>query len=173
MNKTKHAEGHGTAKVEMPVNECFACGKDNPEGMGLKFELDEARHEAICRFKLAKKYQGPPGHAHGGIIATILDEAMGKVNKLRSVVAFTKTMDIEYMKPVPLEQELVAVGFERGVEGRKHRNAAEIRDLKGGVLARSEGLFIAIDVEAMRAKLGKAQVAVDAGKTVNPANTVK
>jgi uncharacterized protein (TIGR00369 family) len=120
--------------------------------MKLKFYFDEAAHQALCDFRLPKKYQGPPGHAHGGIIANILDEAMGKVNKLRSVVALTKSMDVEYLRPVPLQQPLVAVGFERSVRGRRHRNAAEIRDSKGEVLARSTGVFIAVDPDRMRAK---------------------
>jgi uncharacterized protein (TIGR00369 family) len=153
MPKSHSAEGHNTHTVKLPLNECFACGKDNPGGMHLKFEFDEPHHRATCEFKLPKRFQGPPGHAHGGIIATILDEAMGKVNKLRSVIAFTKTMNIEYLKPVPLDQTLTAIGFEKSVHGRKHHNAAEIRGVDGTVLARSEGLFIAVDPEKIKAKL--------------------
>jgi uncharacterized protein (TIGR00369 family) len=149
----KHAHGHNTHKLQLPKNGCFACGKDNPDGMKLKFYFDEANRQAICDFKLPRKYQGPPGHAHGGIIATILDEAMGKVNKLRSVVAMTKSMDVEYLRPVPLGHTLTAVGSERSVRGRKHRNTAEIRNERGEVLARSSGLFIAIDPERMMAKI--------------------
>lgn len=144
-----HSPGHNTHKIKMPKNTCFGCGKDNPDGMKLKFYIDEEKQQTICNFRLTTKYQGPPGHAHGGIIATILDEAMGKINKLRNVVALTKTMNIEYMRPVPLKKPLVAVGYEKSVEGRKHLNAAEIRSASGEVLARCEGLFIAVDAEAM------------------------
>ena len=153
MPKSHSADGHDTPAIKMPVNECFACGKDNPEGMHLRFDFDTAHHRATCDFKLPKRFQGPPGHAHGGIIATILDEAMGKVNKLRSVIAFTKTMNIEYLKPVPLDQTLSVIGLEKSVHGRKHHNAAEIRNAAGEVLARSEGLFIAVDPEKIKAKL--------------------
>jgi uncharacterized protein (TIGR00369 family) len=147
----------------MPKNHCFGCGKDNPDGMRLKFRFDYDAQQAICNFRLPKRYQGPPGHAHGGIIATILDEAMGKVNKLRNAIALTKTMNIEYMRPVPLAKPLTVVGFEKSHEGRKHLNAAEIRNDKGEVLARSEGLFIAIDPAAMFAKQLAAQAS--GGKT--------
>src|SRR5215469_13335970 len=81
--------GHDTRYVRLPKNYCFACGKNNPEGMRLKFAYDEERECFVCRFRLGKRFTGPPGHCHGGIIATILDEAMGKVNKLRHVVALT------------------------------------------------------------------------------------
>ena len=152
MPKKFHAHGHGTKQLAMPVNRCFACGPANPEGMRLKFFFDESLRRAWCRFKLARKYQGPPGHAHGGIIATILDEAMGKVNKLRHVVALTSRMQVEYLRPVPLGQTLIAEGHERSVRGRRHINVAEIRNQKGDVLARGRALFIAVDAEKMFAK---------------------
>lgn len=123
--------------------------------MHLKFFFDAGHHRVWCKFKLPRKYQGPPGHAHGGIIATILDEAMGKVNKLRSVVALTSSMAIEYLKPVPLGKTLLAEGTEREVQGRRHFNVAEIRTEEGLVLARSQGVFIAVDLEKMKAKFGK------------------
>src|SRR5438105_702642 len=112
MAKKLHARGHAVKTAALP-NRCFACGPANPQGMHLKFYFDEAKRRAWCRFRLPRRYQGPPRHAHGGIIATVLDEAMGKVNKLRSVVALTKAMEIEYLKPVPLGQTLIAEGHER------------------------------------------------------------
>ena len=151
MTKTS-ASGHDTKHVRIAKNHCFACGPDNPDGMHLKFRFDERGGRAWCRFRLPLRFQGPPGHAHGGIIATILDEAMGKVNKLRSVIAVTKTMDVEYLKLVPLRKSLIVEGRERSVRGRKHVNVAQILNDKGEVLAHSRGLFIAIDPARMFAK---------------------
>ena len=144
--------GHETPFTKLQKNYCFACGPDNPDGMHLEFMLDEARKTFVCHFTLGKRYTGPPGHCHGGIIATILDDAMGKVNKLHHVVALTKEMTIEYLKPVPLHKPLHVEGREVSVQGRIHINAAEIRNEKNEVLARSKGTFIAIDPEKMFAK---------------------
>ena len=83
-------QGHDTRYHKMQKNNCFVCGQNNREGMRLKFILDEQRQTFVCRFRLSKRYTGPPGHAHGGIIASILDDAMGKVNKLHHVVALTR-----------------------------------------------------------------------------------
>src|SRR3954452_14180002 len=151
MSKSK-AHGHDTATLKMARNYCFGCGKDNPEGMQLKFRLDEDRQRFVGRFRLARRYQGPPGHAHGGIIATLLDEAMGKVNKLREVVALTSQMSVKYLKPVPLGKPIVVEGWELRVRGRRHMNAAEIRNEQGDVLASGRGVFIAIDPARMFAK---------------------
>ena len=152
LNSSLPKAGHDTRHVKVRRNHCFGCGKDNPDGMRLKFSFDEKSRRTWCRFRLTRRYQGPPGHAHGGIIATILDEAMGKVNKFRSVVALTKSMEVEYLKPVPLGKPLLVEGTERIVRGRKHINVAEIRDERGTTLARSRGTFIAIDPERMFAK---------------------
>ena len=144
--------GHDTRHIQVPMNYCFGCGPANPHGLHLKFSLDEERRRFVCRFRLTRRFTGPPRHAHGGIIATILDEAMGKVNKLRHVVALTRAMEVHYLKPVPLAKSLTVESFEVRVRGRKHTNAAEIRDEKGTLLASSRGTFIAIDPHAMFAK---------------------
>lgn len=141
----RKVHGHETDYVKMQKNYCFACGQNNPDGMHLKFTLDEERQTFVCRFRLSKRYTGPPGHCHGGIIATILDDAMGKVNKLRHVIALTKEMTVEYIRPVPLHKPLRVEGREVAVRGRQHINMAEIMNEKGEVLARSKGIFIAID----------------------------
>ncbi|MBZ5682368.1 MAG: PaaI family thioesterase [Acidobacteriia bacterium] len=148
----KSGHGHDTRYVKLQKNLCFACGLNNPDGMRLKFTLDEKRQMSICRFRLGTRYTGPPGHCHGGIIATILDDAMGKVNKLRHVVALTREMTVEYLKPVPLHKPLRVEAREVQVRGRTHVNVAEILNQKGEVLARSKGIFIAIDPEQMFAK---------------------
>src|SRR5215467_15469453 len=150
--RKKSAHGHDTRFVQLQKNYCFACGKNNPEGMRLKFSYDEDRDCFVCRFRLSKRYTGPPGHAHGGIIATILDEAMGKVNKLRHVVALTSEIRVNYLKPVPLNKPLRVESRELRVRGRRHINMAEILNGRDEVLARSQGTFIAIDPDRMFAK---------------------
>ena len=145
----KSSSGHGTAYVRMQKNYCFGCGKNNPHGMRLKFAYDEAGKRFVCRFRLSKRYTGPPGHAHGGIIATILDEAMGKVNKIHNVIALTSEISVQYLKPVPLGKPLQVESHEVSVRGRRHINAAAILNQRGDVLARSQGTFIAVDAEKM------------------------
>ena len=155
MPKRKISHGHAIIGKPKPrKNHCFACGHDNPQGMRLKFSLDQESRQAVCHFKLSRKYTGPPGHSHGGIIATILDEAMGKVNKFRNVLALTSSMEIKYLKPVPLGQPLTVTAQEQSVEGRRHTNTGEIRNASNEVLACGTATFIAIDPEKMFARHG-------------------
>jgi len=156
MAKRKISHGHAVQGKPKPrKNHCFGCGHDNPQGMRLKFSLDDDSRQAVCHFKLSRKYTGPPGYSHGGIIATILDEAMGKVNKFRNVLALTSSMEIKYLKPVPLGQALTVTAQELNVEGRRHTNTGEIKNEKGEVLARGTATFVAIDPERIFARYGR------------------
>ncbi|MBZ5646751.1 MAG: PaaI family thioesterase [Acidobacteriia bacterium] len=149
----KRVPGHEITKHQaLRRNLCFGCGKDNPHGMHLKFHYHEETDSFVARMRLPQRYWGPPKHAHGGIIATILDEAMGKVNKLKHVIALTREMTIEYLKPVPLHKPLVVEGRAKYARGRRHVNVGEIRNEKGEVLARGRAVFVAIDPHKMFAK---------------------
>ncbi len=143
--KRPSAKGHVTKSFPVGIkkNFCFACGHDNPHGMHLKFTQEGDRF--VCRFRLGKRYTGPPGYCHGGIIATILDDAMSKLCKLRQVVAVTSKMTIEYIKPVPLYKSLRVESRELHKRGRRLTHVAEISDATSEVLARSRGVFIVID----------------------------
>jgi uncharacterized protein (TIGR00369 family) len=147
--------GHDTRYVQLQKNYCFGCGKNNPNGMHLRFTYDKKLNGFVAQFRLSKRYTGPPGHCHGGIIATILDEAMGKVNKLRHVIALTSQITVDYLKPVPLKKPLRVESREVRVRGRRHVNQAEILNEKGEVLARSRGIFVAIDPHRVFAKFAE------------------
>jgi uncharacterized protein (TIGR00369 family) len=155
MPNKPHGRGHGLRNVPLLKNQCFACGPDNAAGMHLKFTYDKKRKSFVCRFRLDERYTGPPGHCHGGIIATILDEAMGKVNKLRQVIAVTAQMTVDYLRPVPLNKPLRVESREVSSIRRKHVNMGEILNQKGEVLARGQALFISVDAERMFAKFVK------------------
>jgi uncharacterized protein (TIGR00369 family) len=132
------------------LNGCFGCGDDNPAGLHLQFFVEEER--VLCRVRLAMRFQGPPGHAHGGIIATLLDEAMSKANRHRNITAMTRHMSIDYLRPVPLETDLVLESWSESDldSGRKHRCSGELRNAAGTVLATATGIFIQVTAEALR-----------------------
>jgi len=127
-----------------PTNVCFGCGGANAGGMKLTFEQDNANRRIVGRFVLGERYQGGGGFAHGGIIALLLDEAMGKVCRFREVRAVTAELTVEYLKPVRVEQEIIVEGREVEEKGRNLFLAGEIRNEAGDVLARGRGRFVVI-----------------------------
>jgi uncharacterized protein (TIGR00369 family) len=127
-----------------PKNKCFGCGGDNAGGMKLTFEQDNANRRIVGRFVLGERYQGGGGFGHGGIIAVLLDEAMGKVCRFRDVRAVTAELTVEYLKPVDVMKEIEVEGRETEMKGRNIFMTGEIRDTAGVVLARSRARFVVI-----------------------------
>jgi uncharacterized protein (TIGR00369 family) len=129
-------------------NGCFGCGGANPRGMKLAFESDESTRRVTGRFKLGAEYAGGGKFLHGGIIALLLDEAMGKVSRFSGVRAVTADLTVEYRKPVPVDLEIVVEGYEVRKAGRNLWHAGEIRDTTGEVLARGQGRFVNVSGRA-------------------------
>ena len=127
-----------------PTNKCFGCGGDSAGGMKLTFEQDNAKRRIVGRFVLGERYQGGAGFAHGGIIALLLDEAMGKVCRFREVRAVTAELNVEYLKPVAVDKEIVVEGRETEMNGRSLFMTGEIRNGNGDVLARGKGRFVVL-----------------------------
>lgn len=134
-------------------NSCFGCGGGNARGMRLEFESDEQRQRIVGRFRLAAEYQGGTGFAHGGIIALLLDEAMGKVNRFSQVRAVTAELTVEYRRPVPVETEIVVEAFQVQRNGRTLLHEGEIRDTAGRLLAKGRGRFVVVDAESFRKRI--------------------
>lgn len=133
-------------------NRCFGCGQHNKTGLRLKFFVDQEQN-VQCRVKLPHRFEGPRNHAHGGVIATLLDEAMSKANRVFDILAMTRHMEIEYLKPVPLGAPLTLAGRHIRAEGRKHYCEAALSNENGAVLASASALFIAVDPELLRKTL--------------------
>ena len=127
-----------------PTNKCFGCGGDNPGSMRLTFEQDNKNRRIVGRFVLGERYQGGGGFAHGGIIAVLLDEAMGKVCRFREVRAVTAELTVEYLKPVDVMKEIEVEGREAEHKGRNIFMTGEIRDTAGMVLAKGRARFVVI-----------------------------
>lgn len=113
---------------------CFACGKDNPVGLKLKIVKngDKSRGE----FVISELYQGWRGYAHGGIIFTILDEAMAYAffPEIRGVTAKS---EVRIRQPVPIGVPLVVTGRVVKKTRKLFTTAAEITLKDGTVLAES------------------------------------
>jgi len=112
--------------------------------MKLTFEQDNVNRRIVGRFVLGERYQGGGGFGHGGIIAVLLDEAMGKVCRFREVRAVTAELTVEYLKPINVQQEIIVEGRESEQKGRNIFMTGEIRNEVGDVLARGRARFVVI-----------------------------
>jgi len=139
------AESHPSLKpmAHSAQNRCFGCGPANPTGLHLEFLLAEDG-TVVTLPTVPNAFEGHPGYLHGGVIATLLDEAMSKAARARGLTTMTRKLDVEYLRPVPSGAPLRIEGRWLRNEGRRHWVEAEIRDAAGTVLAQGKGLFMEV-----------------------------
>ena len=142
---------HGQPTVDERASHCFVCGPDNPQGLHLTFTIDHEKITTTAHVQLTRLHEGPPGYIHGGIIATLMDEAMSKLNRPLNVLAMTRHMEVDYLRPASLHQPLVLIGTHLSRKGRKLYHKAELQLPDGTVLAHAKGLFIALDEKVLAA----------------------
>ena len=122
-------------------NRCFGCGQANPTGLNLEFLLAEDG-SVVSMAQIPDTFEGPVGYVHGGIIATLMDEAMSKAVRAQGFTAMTRHIEVDYLRPVPSASAIRVEGRVVRDEGRKHWVEAKILDEKGTTLAHAKGVFI-------------------------------
>jgi len=132
-----------TPMAHAAQNRCFGCGRANAAGLQLEFLLAEDG-SVVSLATIPDSFEGPQGYLHGGIIATLLDEAMSKAVRVRGLVAMTRKLEIEYLRPVPSAAPIRMEGRIVSSEGRKHWVQARILNGVGSELALGKGLFIEV-----------------------------
>jgi acyl-coenzyme A thioesterase PaaI-like protein len=96
---------------------CFGCGSANLFGLQMELGPADGQPGAVTgRFFVKQDHQGPPGHAHGGILASALDEAMAIAVHSQGIMALTRRLEVELLAPVPVG---VFVRVEAAIESRE------------------------------------------------------
>ncbi len=143
-------DAHHPAELDSPTldelaSHCFGCGTANPQGLHLSFVIDAEALTATTTVTLTRLHEGPPGYIHGGIVAAMMDEVMSKLNRPLQALAMMRHMEVDYLRPSPLDQPLTLSSSHVKREGRKLFHRAALRDADGTLLAAATGLFIVID----------------------------
>ena len=122
---------------------CFACGAQNPIGLKLEFE-EQGPGRVACRFTPQADHQGYAGITHGGIISTVLDEAMARAIITQGIGAVTASMEVRFKAPVPTGGTATAEGWVREVRGRLIYAEARLVLPDGTVAADAIAKFIMV-----------------------------
>lgn len=137
---------------------CFGCGPAQPDGVHL--QLASRGDHALARVVLDEHLSGPPGAAHGGIPALILDEVLGTtVNLLHQRPSVTGTLTVDYLAPTPIGAPVDAEAWLRETDGRKAFVEGVVRH-EGEVTARGEAVFIQVPIEHFRGNRDAGHAAV-------------
>jgi acyl-coenzyme A thioesterase PaaI-like protein len=138
-------------KVEAAQNisrMCFLCGVDNELGLhGRFFLLDNG--ELCGVFTPRQEHQGYPGRLHGGIIAALLDETIGRaINTAHEDTwGVTVKFSMRLRQPVPLGREVKVVGRITRDTARVFEGTGEIILEDGTVAAEGEGTYVKLPVD--------------------------
>lgn len=140
---------HLTPFAHAASNRCFGCGPANACGLRLEFYL-APDGSVVSLPVVSAAFDGHPGYLHGGIIATLLDEAMSKAVRTTGKLSMTRKMETEYLRPVPSGVPLRIEGRVLRTEERKTWAEARILDADEKLLAHANGLFIEVQPKAKK-----------------------
>jgi acyl-coenzyme A thioesterase PaaI-like protein len=115
---------------------CFACGKNNPDGLHMEFESvgDTVR----SRISFPKKFQGYSDVVHGGLVSTALDETMVTLLNRMGYLALTAELSVRFRDPVHVDEDIVVTASLVEKRGKVFRLTADaVRD-DGTVVATAE-----------------------------------
>lgn len=127
---------------------CFGCGVQNK--MGLKLAFYRTDDGVVATFTPRPEHEGYMRMTHGGIVSTILDEAMSWAVIDSGRLAVTARMSVDFRRPVPSGDELTIVASVTRDRGRAVETSGEVRSATGEVLAKSTGLFVRVSEEQQR-----------------------
>jgi acyl-coenzyme A thioesterase PaaI-like protein len=136
-------DGRALRRKQPNSRNCFVCGLENPVGLHLAF-YSTGPGEAACEYLAPERYQGYPGVVHGGIVASMLDEIVGRAAMESDSDRFMMTakLEIRYRQPIPTGVVLRLVGRLVSRRGRAANATGQILLPDGTVGAEAEALLV-------------------------------
>jgi uncharacterized protein (TIGR00369 family) len=127
---------------------CFGCGVQNDVGLHLEFYRSETG--VTASFTPRTEHEGYTRMIHGGIVSTMLDEAMSWAVIDSGRLAVTARMSVDFRRPVPSGEPLTIVGLVTRDRGRAVETSGELRSAQGELLATATGLFVRVSEQQQR-----------------------
>lgn len=136
----------------------FVTGEQSDDRIRVRYFYDENTREVWAFVRFGYLAQGPPGHAHGGSVASVLDEVMGLAAWQAELSVVAAELTLRYKAPTPLYEELVAHAWIEQVEGPIARIKSAISRPEERHLVEGSGRFVDIGKERFRSLASEARV---------------
>lgn len=124
---------------------CLGCGEENACSLGVRMRA-EGEH-VVGNVTLDRRHEGAPGFAHGGALATALDDSLGFLMRHLRRPAVTAKLEVNYRKPAFLGEQFHLKAWLEKQDGRKLYTKAEMRDDDGMIIAEADALFVGVGLE--------------------------
>ena len=118
---------------------CFVCGSENTAGLRLEFRENESSREVEAEVSFPRHLQGWQATVHGGLLATVLDEAMVKAAATMGLKCVTAELTVRYRKPASTGVSYLVSGRVLEARGRIIMAESRIHDSSGLVYAQATG----------------------------------
>lgn len=133
-------------EIPSHYDRCYGCGSKHPAGLHMRVTAGDVGVHAV--FEVTDVHQGAPGLAHGGLLSTAFDEALGALNWLLLVPAVTARLEVDFRRPVPVGSVLHIDARITGVAGRKvYTQAVGRLGAEGPVALTASALFLQVPLE--------------------------
>ena len=126
-----------------PQSRCVVCGEDNPRGLQIRFR-DVAARSVEADWQPTADWEGYQGVVHGGILSTVLDEAMSKAVAASGWRAMTAELKVRYKKPVRTGDRLSVKGWVGEKRKRRITTEATLEAANGEERVHAWGTFIEV-----------------------------
>ena len=123
---------------------CLGCGPQAPQGYHL--QVHREGDEVVAEHVFEDRHSGAPGIAHGGAVATVVDDVLGFLLYVVRAAGVTRRLEVDYLKPVLTGVPYVVRGRVDERDGRKIWVSCACTGPDGVVTFRAKGLFIVVDV---------------------------
>jgi len=124
---------------------CLGCGPDAPQGYHLSVRRD-GDEGVVAEHVFEDRHSGAPGIAHGGAVATVVDDVLGFLLYVVRAPGVTRRLEVDYLKPVLVGVPYTVRGRLDRRDGRKVWVSCECTDPQGIVAFRATGLFVLVDL---------------------------
>ena len=115
-------------------------GRLHPASIGMQMRR-EGDAAVVAAVHVDPMFQGPPGRVHGGVVAILIDELMGAVNRMLGQRAYTARLAINLRAPAPIDADLTLRAWLHDQQGRKVILRADGRS-GTDTFVEAEGLFV-------------------------------
>lgn len=134
----------------------FVSSEPDGDRLRLRYFRREADGAMCGKVWFGPGTEGPPGHAHGGSMAAVLDEAMGGAAWLAGHAVLAAEIRVSYRNMLPIDTVAVLEAWVDGVAGRKVTVRGRLSSSDGITFSESTGLFLTVDVERFGEKIKQA-----------------
>ena len=124
---------------------CLGCGPDAEQGYHLQVRREG--DAMLAEHVFEPRHSGAPGIAHGGAVATVVDDVLGFLLYVVRVPGVTRKLEVEYLKPVLIGVRYTVRAKVDRVDGRKLWFSCACTDPDGVLTFRASGLFLAVRLE--------------------------